>query len=327
MKTTCLINSCNYRAYVGEAVDSALAQSVPPDQIVVVDDGSTDGSLEYLESRYGDDPSVEIVSKPNGGQLSCFAVGVARATGDVVYFLDADDMWQRRYLEETLDFYSDRPEADFVFCGLRHFGLENDEVLPWPADRDLGYSVALTYHRRLWIGAPTSALSMRRRVLDRIFPIPFHDDWRIRADDCLIFGASAVGANKHYLARPLVNYRVHDRNRFHGRTWDARMRYQRRLAIDRLLELLAERMGWNSRRLADAAHLEFETLGDPNLKDFRRYIRLTLRAPRGIRARLKRVARMTWVMAGKGRVSQTSVARTRWAERIGVDRDRFIFNE
>ena len=219
MKTTCLINSFNYREYVSEAVDSALAQSVQPGQIVVVDDGSTDGSVEHLESRYRDDPRVEIVSKSNGGQLSCFETGVARATGDIVFFLDADDMWLPGYLESVIDFYASRPTADFVFCGLRCFGRENNEVLKWKTDRDLGYSAAAAHHQFRWIGAPTSALSMRRWVVERIFPIPFHDDWRIRADDCLVFGASLVGANKHYMARPLVRYRVHDRNRFYGQPW------------------------------------------------------------------------------------------------------------
>ena len=81
MKTTCLINSFNYVRYLPEAIDSALKQTQPFDEVIVVDDGSTDGSRELLFSRYALLPQVQIVAKANGGQLSCFNAGFRRATG------------------------------------------------------------------------------------------------------------------------------------------------------------------------------------------------------------------------------------------------------
>jgi glycosyltransferase involved in cell wall biosynthesis len=103
MRTTCLINSYNYRRFVSDAVDSALSQSRPVDQIVVVDDGSTDGSVDLLRDRYGDEPRVEIVSQPNGGQLSCFETGVRLATGDV---------WEASYVQTVIEAYRSNPETD-----------------------------------------------------------------------------------------------------------------------------------------------------------------------------------------------------------------------
>ena len=81
MKTTCLINNYNYRRFVGEAIESALAQTVAFDEIIVVDDGSTDGSLDWLLDRYGGSSSVSIVGQHNRGQLGCFHEGHRRSTG------------------------------------------------------------------------------------------------------------------------------------------------------------------------------------------------------------------------------------------------------
>jgi len=61
-------------------------------------------------------------------------------------------------------------------------------------------------------------------------------------------------------------------------TVSARRRYQRKLAIGRLVDLLVDRMGWNGQRLADSAHIEFETLEAPTRKEFWRYVRLTRKA-------------------------------------------------
>ena len=194
MKTACLINNYNYADFVHEAVDSALGQSVAFDEIVVVDDGSTDGSRELLARRYGRNPRVKIVTKRNEGQLSCFNEGLARSAAEVLFFLDADDVFEPNYLEQALDVYQRDAGIDFVFCGHRLFGQREGVELCFNEDRDLGYSVVLTAFLRPGIGAPTSCLSMRRTTLEKFLPLPFLQEWRMRADDCLVFGASLAGA-------------------------------------------------------------------------------------------------------------------------------------
>ncbi len=190
MKTSCLINSYNYRRFVGEAIEGALSQTHPFDEVIIVDDGSTDGSPEMLNTEYGGRPNVTIIAKKNQGQLSCFNEGFARATGDILFFLDADDVYQPDYVESALEVYRRQRDCDFLFTGRHLFGKEERDDLAYPEDRDLGYSVILTLFRREWIGAATSCLSMRRQVLEDVLPLPFENDWRSRADDCLVFGAS-----------------------------------------------------------------------------------------------------------------------------------------
>ena len=293
MTATCLINNYNYADFVGEAVDSALAQTVPFDQIIVVDDGSTDDSVARLARRCAQHPQLEVVTKQNQGQLSCFNEGVARATGDVVFFLDADDLYEPNYLEQALAIYERDPHHDFVFCGCREFGGRTGLKLLSPVDRDLGYSVVLAAYLREWIGARTSCLSMRRSILERILPLPFVDDWRTRADDCLIFGASLAGARKYYLARPLARYRVHESNRYCRRKPDTLALYRRRLAINRLFEHLERKFSYNVARLGDFHHREFCTIGRPTFREFRKYLRVCMASRLSPARRLGCILEMT----------------------------------
>ena len=293
MSTTCLITSHNYAEFIGNALDSALAQTVPFDEIIVVDDGSTDGSVEYLVNKYGQHRAVQIVSKSNQGQLSCFNEGFARATGDIVFFLDADDVYEPNYVEHALEVYRRDPAFDFVYCGHRQFGGRNKVQLAFRQDRDLGYSVVLAAYRREWIGAPTSCLSMRRRILEKILPLPFLQDWRTRADDCLVFGASLAGARKYFLAQPLVRYRVHDKNQFFGRPVDKFAAYRRRLAINALFEYLQRKLCYDAGRLGEFHHREFCTIERPTFRQFGQYIGLSGKSRASILRRLACMAVMT----------------------------------
>src|SRR5260221_4951064 len=83
------INNFNYAAYVGQCIDSALAQTYRPIEVVVVDDGSTDGSRTVIE-RYAD--RIRTLFKPNGGQASAMNAGFAMASGNVGLFIVADDL-------------------------------------------------------------------------------------------------------------------------------------------------------------------------------------------------------------------------------------------
>lgn len=283
MRTTCLVNSYNYASYLSEAVDSALRQTVPFDEIIIVDDGSSDGSPTLLRESYGGHPGIRIILKENEGQLSCFNRGFAESSGELIFFLDADDLYEDNYLESVRQIYRDRPACDFVFTASRFFGLEEGVQRLFRQNRDLGYSVVSSLVRRRWLGAQTSALSMRRTILEKFMELPLVEDWRTMADVCLVFGASLAGARKFYLDTPLIRYRVHDRNRHWGQAQDAARTAQFQSAQQRLFDYLVNRMGYNPAALMARADREFRSIPEPTFKELRRYVRLMLRADTGWR--------------------------------------------
>jgi glycosyltransferase involved in cell wall biosynthesis len=270
-RATCLINNYGYGRYIEEAVDSALNQSEPFDEVIVVDDGSEDDSLERLRARYGDCSRVRVVAKQNEGQLSCFNEGFRVASGDIVFFLDADDVYEPGYLKEALAVYAEHPDCGFLLTGYRRFGLQEDVQLRWPDSRDLGCALVATYSRGWTTGGPTSTMSLRRSVLEKILPLPHLDDWRMEADDCLVLGAALSGARKRYLALPLVNYRVHGENRWFGRAQESEQRLRKGIAKNRLIRLMLDRLGYKEEWLSDLAVREFLTIGTPSRRQLRQY--------------------------------------------------------
>jgi glycosyltransferase involved in cell wall biosynthesis len=293
-KTTCLISNYNYRQYIADAIDSVLAQTTPLDEIIVVDDGSTDDSQEFIRRRYGHHGIVKLVAKKNEGQLSCFNEGFRRSTGDIIFFLDADDAYEKNYVEEALKVYFQSPGCDFLFTGYRTFHAPPGQTLN--VDKtptvsrgaiDLGFSVILSLYKRVGVGAPTSCLSMRRGLLEHVLPIPYLDDWRICADDCLNFGSSVMRGRKFFLKQPLVLYRIHDKNNFTGTHIDVCRDYQRSLRTNRLLNLLQRRAGFDVVQLPQLAAHEFRTIQKPTFSHLRRYMELTLAAHMPIARKLK----------------------------------------
>ena len=99
---TALIDTYNYGTFIEEAIESVLAQGFPNGslEILVVDDGSTDDTRERV-ARYGD--KVKYMYKLNGGQASAFNFGIARANGEYVALLDADDYWLPTKLQKVME--------------------------------------------------------------------------------------------------------------------------------------------------------------------------------------------------------------------------------
>jgi glycosyltransferase involved in cell wall biosynthesis len=91
-----VIPTFNSARFLAAAIDSALAQTLPPKEVIVVDDGSTDTTNEILD-RYGD--SIVVLRQPNSGVSHARNAGAARATGNVLAFLDSDDVWLPQKLE------------------------------------------------------------------------------------------------------------------------------------------------------------------------------------------------------------------------------------
>ncbi len=104
----------NEEKVIGHCVDSILASDYPRREIILVDDGSTDGTLNEMR-RYEKMPGVVVIAKPNGGKASALNAGLARATGEVVFFVDADGIFAPNTISEMLKgFESERVGA---VCG------------------------------------------------------------------------------------------------------------------------------------------------------------------------------------------------------------------
>ena len=123
----------NGESFVAAAIESVLGQTRPPQEVIVVDDGSTDESATVAR-RYGQ--HIALVQQPNAGGASARNRGVALAKGDLLAFLDHDDYWVPEKLAWQLDAFQQSPHLEAVFGQLQqtetmntagqdisHFGL------------------------------------------------------------------------------------------------------------------------------------------------------------------------------------------------------------
>lgn len=274
-----VINSYNYGGFVLEAIRSALAQTVAPMEVIVVDDGSTDDTCAAVAHEFGANAKVRLISQRNAGQLAAFVAGFEAAGGDVIFLLDADDRYGERHIDEVLTCLAQHPEVDFVFTGHRQFGHSTQVCQLAPHDRHLGVSAIRTLFRGAWIGSVTSTLALRRPLVHTLLPVlrPLVPRWRIRADDCLVVGASLAGAQKYFLAPPSVEYRTHEANNFHGRRRNSEAAdYSHWIRRDSLVAVMARELGVRP-DIGIRADVEFRTVATPTRADYADYVALVRR--------------------------------------------------
>ena len=280
MKTSCLISNYNYAKYLEEAISSAVNQTVKFDEIIIVDDASTDNSADII-STFAQEANIKcIFKKQNQGQLSSFNDAFLAATGDIVFFLDADDIYHKEYLEEALIFYKRHTECDFMFCAYEKFGAASGVFKAYEFDLDLGYSVLKTLCASEWIGSITSTISMRKNILQKVLPITHTEDWRVRADDCLVWGSSLVGAKKFYMSKPLVQYRIHQSNNYHNSKSkildiDKSYEYKRFWKCQSLFNYICQNNNIKLPLMLTYTCLnELKTISCPESKDFLLYLKI-----------------------------------------------------
>ncbi|MBX3713950.1 MAG: glycosyltransferase family 2 protein [Lysobacter sp.] len=285
-----IITNYNYKAFVAEAIESALGQTRPPAQIIVVDDGSKDGSQDFLRERYGDNPRVTLLMCENGGQLVAFQRGLAAADADVVCFLDADDRWQADYLQKVGKIFDARPDVDFVFSDIVRFGGEDKRIGDASHEIDYGYTAIATYALAHWYGGPTSALSVRTTMAKECVDLPpaLAKRWRLCADAALVYGASILGGRKIFLPTNAVMYRVHGNNGW----WSNRGQvasYKNRIRTRELINHFGQIAGV-CMASTESVKFEFRTKPNPTRQERRRYASIAMMSPGSLWKRIERAA-------------------------------------
>ena len=118
MSISVLIPAYNCSKTIQATLDSVLAQTRRPDQVIVMDDGSTDDTLALVESYR---PRVTVLRQPNKGVAAARNALCGQAQGDLIAFLDADDVWHPRYLEVQNGLFEKHPNAAAFFTGHTSF--------------------------------------------------------------------------------------------------------------------------------------------------------------------------------------------------------------
>jgi glycosyltransferase involved in cell wall biosynthesis len=207
-----LINNYNYASFLSEAIESALAQTYRNVEVVVVDDGSTDSSREVI-AQYGD--RIVPVIKENGGQASAFNAGFSASRGDIICFLDADDLFRPEKVSSVVQIFENNPQAGWCFDQVQEFdnktGDRSHSRTRWRSgawdERATVVATGVTPN----IPTATSGLSFRRASLAHILPMP--EIIRITSDGYLKL--VALGLAEGWMAsQELSLQRIHGENAY-----------------------------------------------------------------------------------------------------------------
>ncbi|WP_210506512.1 glycosyltransferase family 2 protein [Naasia sp. SYSU D00057] len=205
-----VIVNYNYADYVADAVNSVLKQTVPFDEVIVVDDGSTDESLRVIEQFA---PAVKIVAKTNGGQLSAVWAGVAAATSEYTYVLDSDDRAGARLVETIRPQLESRPvKLQFQLQAVTEAGAATESVFPsYPASYTSDQMIDDNRVLGFYLCAPTSGNVFRTEYLARLAGTGHLQEKGAFVDGVPAQLAPYFGSVTS-LNEPLAQYRVHGRS-------------------------------------------------------------------------------------------------------------------
>jgi glycosyltransferase involved in cell wall biosynthesis len=201
---TVVICNYNYEQFLTEAIDSALAQDYTGTHVIVIDDGSTDGSRAIME-QYG--TRITPVFKDNGGQVSAYNLGISLATTDFVLFLDADDVLYPGAVTEVMRrFERENPaKVQFQLNVIDHASRSMGAYVPHSSiDGDCR---KLLLDGWLYPSPPASGNAYSVNALRKIFPVPETVMDRYGADFYAIYGSALVGPVSS-IPMPLGGYRV-----------------------------------------------------------------------------------------------------------------------
>ena len=117
---SCIVPVYNGERYLGEAIESILKQSYRPTEIIIADDGSTDGTAS-IAARYG--KQVRYLRQANAGTAAARNLGMRAAEGEFFAFLDADDVWPSDKLDRQMARFRDRSEPGFCIAHVQNFWI------------------------------------------------------------------------------------------------------------------------------------------------------------------------------------------------------------
>jgi glycosyltransferase involved in cell wall biosynthesis len=218
-----VIPAHNSRSYIAPALDSILAQKHRPIEILVVDDGSTDSTVQMVR---GYAPEVRVLEQEQRGHPAARNAGIRAAAGEFLGFLDHDDLWSPDKLELQIDRFEHNPELDLVFGHMQNFFTPE---MP-PSERQ-----RLAVPLRPLPGLLQGSMLARRQSFDRV---GLFSEARSVGDFLDWYGRAMLARMEVEMLPQTVVYR-----RIHASNYQRTHQHQRREYLRAVKDLLDRRRG------------------------------------------------------------------------------------
>ena len=213
MRISVVIPTYNSVPFIDATLESVMRQTLPPDEILVLDDGSTDNTLSLLNSYKS---TITVFQQKHKGVASARNTLCEKVSGDLVAFLDHDDLWHPSYLEVQRKLFGDYPNVVAFFTGHVNFcGYGNYHWNNGPQNNLLNADIELIdplnfierYNKTTGHFASMSYCCIPKRVLTKLGPEPFCVAVS-GADDFCLFNLLPLFGSVVYAPTPLVAYRI-----------------------------------------------------------------------------------------------------------------------
>lgn len=201
-----VVPNYNYGLYVGDCIESILAQTYRNIEVIVVDDGSTDESHEVL-NRYID--KVKVIHSRNFGVNHARNLGLRSCNGEYVAFCDSDDYWEPEKIQLQLDLMRQNSNLSLVYTGVNVVEISSVKTSHMePCFRGVVDKYILRYPSRaiILLGAST-ALLKTTHLKEK--DISWNEALKLPGEDINFFNKVALATHIDYVDKPLVNYRQH----------------------------------------------------------------------------------------------------------------------
>lgn len=208
-----LIVNYNYERFLGAAIDSVLQQTYQRIEIVICDDGSSDGSRDVIRRYAEADARIKFIFKENAAVAAALNDAYRASSGEIIAMLDADDLFEKEKVRHVVERFLPGGRVGMVLNGLRKIDADGRETgkIPQIGRFDRGeLRDAILQSAGHFSAAPTSGISMRRECAERVFPIP-EQEFRTEADAYMRLVAALYYA-VDVIDEPLTVYRVHSNN-------------------------------------------------------------------------------------------------------------------
>jgi glycosyltransferase involved in cell wall biosynthesis len=195
-----VITNYNYQGFVAEAIQSALKQTYPSIEIIVVDDGSTDQSLKTINEF----KQITLIKQTNQGVVLARNNGATVASGDYLIFLDADDILQPEYVSALMSAMQSQANAAVAYCDFEFFGLEDHAIkaCPWNVRK-------LLYRNYIVSGS-----LIKKSVFDEVGGYSADVNTKTSFEDWdLWLSVAEKGYKGVYVPQTLYRYRLHGKGR------------------------------------------------------------------------------------------------------------------